>query len=82
MIPINSLRLALAVIGLAAVSSSAVAQSSDPDVAAAIYHAAGNTTQVSTDIVVTQPTSDTVWYAQSKVSISWTGTKPTDFAFQ
>jgi len=89
MVAIDSLRgLAVTIFGLAAVSSVVHAQTTvstpptDPEVAAAIYHVAGNSTQLPTDIIVTEPTDSTVWYAKSKVSISWTGTKPVDFAFQ
>jgi hypothetical protein len=88
MVAIDSLRaLAVTIFGLAAVSSAlaqtaADSSSTDPEVQTAIYHAAGNSTQVPTDIVVTQPTDSSVWYTQDKVSISWTGTKPIDFAFQ
>ena len=75
MVAITPLRtLTFAIFGLAA--SSAIAQTEPPAVVsttsasgqdvdasslAAEYHAAGNSTQVPTDIVITSPTSDTVW---------------------
>lgn len=82
MVVITSLRiLAIAMLGLTA-SSSVNAQADDPSVEAAVYHAAGNSTKVQSDIVITDPTASTVWYAQDTISIRWTGTTPTDFAFQ
>lgn len=77
MVAITPLRtLTLAMFGLAASSALAQAQTNsvavvntgsasgqdvDASSLAAEYHAAGNSTQVPTDIVITSPTSDTVW---------------------
>lgn len=83
MVGITSAQVLLATLASLAYVSHVVAQVVDennPDVKAAIFHAAGNSTKVQSDIVITSPTQDTVWYTQSHNTITWTGSTPSEFA--
>lgn len=47
-----------------------------------IFHVAGATVNVDTDIQITSPVASTHWTSKSTNSVSWTGSKPERFSFQ
>lgn len=47
-----------------------------------LFHVAGNTTQVNTDIKITSPIASTMWTANSTNTVTWTGTTPARFSVQ